>query len=56
MGDFSLNLLNEQLHQLTSEFLDIMYANMLFPIITLPTRITWHSATLIDNIFTNDLK
>ena len=55
MGDFNLNLLNEQLHQLTSEFLDIMYANMLFPTITLPTRITWHSATLIDNIFTNDL-
>jgi hypothetical protein len=55
MGDFNLNLLNEQLHQLTSEFLDIMYASMLFPIITLPTRITWHSATLIDNIFTNDL-
>jgi hypothetical protein len=53
MGDF--NLLNDQLHQLTSEFLDIMYANMLFPIITLPTRFTWHSATLIDNIFTNDL-
>ena len=55
MGDFNLNLLNEQLHQLTSEFLDIMYANMLFPTITLPTRITWHSATFIDNIFTNDL-
>jgi hypothetical protein len=26
---------------------------MFFPIITLPTRITSHTATLIDNIFTN---
>ena len=38
----------------SNEFLDIMYANTFFPLITLPTRITSHSATLIDNIFTND--
>ena len=56
MGDFNLNLLNQHFHQYTNEFLDIMYANMLFPLITLPTRTTSHSATLIDNIFTNDLE
>ena len=28
---------------------------MFFPAITLPTRITSHSATLIDNIFSNDI-
>ena len=33
-----------------------MYTNMFVPLITLPTRITSHSATLIDNIFTNDLE
>ena len=27
MGDFNLNLLNQQFHQFTNEFLD-MYANM----------------------------
>ena len=56
MGDFNLNLLNQQFHQFTIEFLDTMYANMLLPLITLPTIITWHSATLIDNIFTNDME
>lgn len=53
MGDFNINLMNHHSHQLTGEFLDIMYANMFFPLITLPTRITAHTATLIDNIFIN---
>ena len=53
MCDFNLNLMNHHSHQLTGAFLDIMYANMFFPLITLPTRITAHTATLIDNIFTN---
>ena len=35
---------------------DIMYTNLLFPLITLPTRITSFTATIIDNIFTNDLE
>jgi len=30
-----------------------MYSNSLYPTLTRPTRITTHSATLIDNIFTN---
>ncbi|XP_028407966.1 uncharacterized protein LOC114530582 [Dendronephthya gigantea] len=55
MGDFNLNLLNYHSHQRTGEFLDIMYSNMFFPSITRPTRITSNSATLIDNIFTNNL-
>lgn len=55
MGDFNINLLNYKNHELTNEFLDIMYSNMFFPLITRPTRITSFNATLIDNIFTNDL-
>ena len=31
-----------------------MYAHAFVPLITKPTRITAHSATLIDNIFTNN--
>ena len=55
MGDFNLNLLNHHTHQLTAEFLDIMFGHMFFPLmITLPTRITAHTATVIDNIFTNN--
>ena len=53
MGDFNLNLMNHQSHSVTGEFLDALYSNMFFPLITRPTRITCHSATLIDNIFVN---
>ena len=35
--------------------LEIMYSRMFFPLITRPTRITSNTATLIDNIFTNNL-
>ena len=35
--------------------MDIMYSNIFFPLITRPTRITSHTATLIDNIFTNHI-
>ena len=31
-----------------------MYANYLVPLINRPTRITWESSTLIDNIFSNN--
>ena len=53
MGDFNLNLMNHHCHSITGEFLDALYSNMFFPLITRPTRITSHSATLIDNIFVN---
>ena len=56
MGDFNLNLMNYQSHNLTGEFLDMMYSNTFFPLITRPTRITSHSATLIDNISQNSLE
>ena len=52
-GDFNLNILNNHCHESTGEFLDIMYSHMFLPLITLPTRITSHTATLIDNIFAN---
>jgi len=52
-GDFNVDLLNPQQHNSTTEFINSMYSNSLYPTITRPTRITTHSATLIDNIFTN---
>jgi hypothetical protein len=56
MGDFNLDLIAYHCHQFISEFLDIMYSNTFFPQITRPTRITSHTATLIDNIFSNHLE
>ena len=53
MGDFNINLLNEDVHTLTNDFINIMSSYSLYPSITKPTRITPTSATLIDNIFTN---
>ena len=56
MGDYNINLLNYDVHKNTAEFTDMMYANSFIPLVTRPTRITQSSATLIDNIFTNDLE
>ena len=53
MGDFNINLLNEDVHVPTNEFIDMMTSYSLYPSITKPTRISTRSATLIDNIFTN---
>ena len=55
MGDMNINLLNASSHLPTNDFINTMYANYLFPLISKPTRITEHSATLIDNIYTNNI-
>ena len=54
MGDFNVNLINYHYHHLTGQFLDGMYSNMFFPLITRPSRITSHTAILIDNILANN--
>ena len=52
MGDFNLNLTNINSHQV-NDFTNNMYATGFYPTISKPTRIANHSATIIDNIFTN---
>ena len=56
MGDYNINLLNSGTHTLTNQFVDMMFTNSFVPLINQPTRITKNTATLIDNIFTNDIK
>ena len=53
IGDFNIDIMKHDDHIPTSEYLESMYSQMLFPLITKPTRRTNSSATLIDNIFTN---
>ena len=53
MGNFNINLLNEDVHPLTNDFVNVITSHSLYPSITKPTRITSRTATLIDNIFTN---
>ena len=54
MGDFNINLLSIEFCNLTSAFLEVMLSHSLCPSIFRPTRITTYSATLIDNIFSNN--
>ena len=53
LGDININLMNYANHNHTSDYLDIMYSNGFIPVINCPTRVTDHSATLIDHIFVN---
>ena len=54
-GDFNIDLLKNGEHVGTTKFVDAMYSIGLYPLIDKPSRITQYSATLIDNIFTNEL-
>ena len=52
-GDFNVDLFNVDTHAPTAEFVHKLLSLSFTPIITKPTRVTGHSATLIDNIFVN---
>ena len=54
LGDYNINLFNYGVHSPTAEFIDLMYSHSFVPLINRPTRISGQSATLIDNIFTNN--
>ena len=47
-GDMNINFLKFNEHTQTEEFLDMLYANNILPIITKPTRLTDHTATLMN--------
>lgn len=55
-GDFNVDLLNPKKHRATEDFINTIYSMSLYPTITRPSRITTHGATLIDNIFTNNME
>ena len=52
-GDFNFDLLKYSDHGETADFYDKMTANLLVPLIIVPTKINSKNDTLIDNIFTN---
>ena len=55
LGDCNINLLNYNEHQPTNELLDPLPSNSIIPYILQPARLTSHSKTPIDNIFSNVL-
>src|ERR1043165_1610769 len=56
MGDFNLDLLNSNTHAATNDFLNNLMSHYFLPNIHHPTRITNSSSTLLDNIFSNNIK
>lgn len=56
LGDFNLDLLKFELHPDTDSFLSTLGTFYFQTQTLLPTRITDHSATLIENIFFNSLE
>ena len=50
-GGFHVNLLNYDEHNQTNAFLDFLASNSFLPLIVPPIRITSHSNTLMDDIF-----
>ena len=55
IGDFNINSLEYSNHLPTSKYYDQVSSSGFRPLILQPTRVTNRSATLIDNIFLNDL-
>ena len=56
MGDFNIDLFKSDSCDYASQFFEQLSTSSFFPLITKATRITDHTETLIDNIFTNNLE
>ena len=54
MGDFNIDLL-KHINSSSEDFLDTFLSASFLPLISKPTRVATHSATLLDNIFCNIL-
>jgi hypothetical protein len=55
MGDFNVDLLQYHRRIPVANYCNNFFSHGLYPVISKPTRTTAFSATLIDNIFTNDV-
>ena len=55
-GDYNIDLLKLKVNPRFGEFFDHIISSGFFPKITLPTRFSDQSATLIDNVFSTNIK
>ena len=53
VGDMNLNLLDHSTNSKVKEYLNIVFQNLLIPMINKPTRVSKSNATIIDHILTN---
>lgn len=56
IGDFNINIEKTQRTEAANDYIDSIIANGALPIITLPTRVTSTSSTIIDHVITNETK
>ena len=54
-GDLNIDLLNNNANAISNECMNLLLSHSFVPLINKPTRVTNSSATLIDNIFVNNL-
>ena len=53
LGDFNVDFLKYNDDKQTSEYMDMLLDLGYLPLVTKATRITYHTSTLIDHIYTN---
>jgi hypothetical protein len=56
MDDFNVDMLKNETCDFANRLTQNLFTPFYFPLITMPARITEHTATLIDKIFSNDLE
>ena len=54
LGDFNINILQDNRSNSASEYINLIVSHGAVPVITIPTRVTSNSSTLIDHIITNN--
>ena len=55
IGDFNINLLDFDKNKRVQSFVNLMFRFGMIPTINKPTRVTRHTATAIDHVFTNTI-
>ena len=53
-GDTNINLLKTSQHAPSAKYFDMLLSHGMIPKVTVPTRVTHSSATLIDHVFVNE--
>ena len=53
MFDYNIDILQYKQSSLSNDFINMMISNSFLPYVLQPTRVTIHSGTVIDNIFSN---
>ena len=55
LGDFNINIMQENRSKCANDYINLIVRNGAAPIITIPTRVTATSYTLLDHIITNNM-